>query len=81
MCKKQKFDHTNQWYLHNPEPFLENELHKHIRDFELQTYHVISSNTTKKRKKTCRILDSACPADHIVKIRESEKRDRYLDLT
>ena len=35
----------------------------------------------KKRKKTCRIVNFAVPADHRVKLKESEKRDRYLELT
>ena len=33
-----------------------------------------------KNKRTCRILDFAVPADHRVKLKESEKRDKYLDL-
>ena len=28
MCKKFKFDHGNKWYMHNPEPVLENDTHK-----------------------------------------------------
>ena len=42
LCKKFKFDHTNKWYLHNPESVLENETHKLPRDFEIQTDHLIS---------------------------------------
>ena len=34
----------------------------------------------KKRKRTCRIVDFAVLADHRVKLKESEKRDKYLDL-
>ena len=34
-----------------------------------------------KNKKNCRILDFAVPADYLVKLEESEKRDKYLDLT
>ena len=30
---------------------------------------------------TCRIVDFAVPADHRVKLKESEKNDKYLDLT
>ena len=29
LCKEFKFDHTNKWYMHNPESFLENGLHSH----------------------------------------------------
>ena len=28
MCKKFEFDHTSKWYMHNPAPVLENDLHK-----------------------------------------------------
>ena len=28
LCKKFKFDHTNKWYMHNPESVLDNETHK-----------------------------------------------------
>ena len=43
LCKKLKFDHTNKWYMHNPESVLENETHNHLWDFEIQTDHQISS--------------------------------------
>ena len=28
MWKKFKFDHANEWYMHNPAPVLENDTHK-----------------------------------------------------
>ena len=28
LSKKFEFDHTNKWYMHSPEPVLENETHK-----------------------------------------------------
>ena len=34
-----------------------------------------------KRKRTCKIVDFAVPADHGLKWKESEKKDKYLDLT
>ena len=37
LCKKLKFEHTNQWYMYNPESFLENEMHKLQWDFDIQT--------------------------------------------
>ena len=30
--------------------------------------------------RTCRIVDFAIPADHMVKLKENEKRDKYLNL-
>ena len=34
----------------------------------------------KKKKKICKIADFAFPADHRIKLKESEKRDKYLDF-
>ena len=41
MCKKFKFYHTNKWYMHNPAPVLENDSHKLLWDFNIQTDHLI----------------------------------------
>ena len=57
LCTKLKFDHTNKWYMHNQESFFENETHKLILDFEIQTHHLISARrpdfviVTKKKKR------------------------------
>ena len=34
----------------------------------------------KKKKRICKIVDLAAPADPRVKLKESEKKDKYLDL-
>ena len=34
----------------------------------------------KKKKKICKIVDFAVPADHWIKLKECEKRDKYIDL-
>ena len=33
-----------------------------------------------QKTKTCKIVDFAVSADHRIKLKESEKRDKYLDL-
>ena len=43
MCKKFKSDHANKWYMHNPEPVLENDTHKLLWDFDIQADHLISA--------------------------------------
>ena len=43
MCKKFKFDLANKWYMHNPAPVLENDTHKLLWDFDIQTDHLISA--------------------------------------
>ena len=59
MCKKFKLDHTNKWYIHNPASILENDAHKFLWDFDIQTDCQISgrrpdlviiNNNNKKRR-------------------------------
>ena len=33
----------------------------------------------KEKRRNCRIVDFAVPTDHSVKLKEFEKRDKYLD--
>ena len=56
LCKKFKFDRTNKLYMHKSEFVLENETHKILLDFEIQTDHLISVEGSdlvivKKKKK------------------------------
>ena len=87
MCKKFKFDHTNKWYMPNPAPVLENETHKFLWDFNIQTDHLIPARRPdltnlqkKKKRRICKIADFAVPADHRINLKEFEKKDKYLDL-
>ena len=77
----------NKWYMHYPASVFENNTHKLLWDFGIQTDHLISArrpdliviNNKKKKKKekkkkmTCKIVDFAVPADHSVKLKESER--------
>ena len=87
LCKKFEFDHMNKWYMHKPASVLENETQKLLWDFEIQTDSLISARyldlvikKKKKRERTRRIVDFAVTANHRVKLKESEKKDKYLDL-
>ena len=85
MCKKFKFDHANKWYMHNPAPVLENNTHKLRWDFDIQTDYLTSARRPdliiiNKKKRICKIVDFAVPADHRIKLKEGEKKDKYLDL-
>ena len=86
MCKIFKFDHTNKWYMHNPASVLENGTHKLLWDFDIQTDPLISARRpdliiiNKNKKRTFQILDFAVPADYRIKLKESKKKDKYLDL-
>ena len=84
LCNKFKFDPTNKWYMLNRVSVQESEIGKILLDFEIKMYYLIFARrpdlviTIKKR--TCRIVDIAVSADHWVKLKEREKRDRYLDF-
>ena len=85
LCKKMKFDHTNKWYMHNPESVLENDRHKILWDFEIQTDHLISARRPDlmiidKKERTSWIVDFAVPAKHRVRLKGCEKSNKYLDL-
>ena len=67
--------------MHNPEPVLENDTHKLLWDFD----HLISARRPyliiiTKKKRICKIVNFAVPADHRIKLKECKKRDKYLDL-
>ena len=87
-CKKFQFDHTNimvyaqlstcprkwhsqthvgLWYT-NGSPNLGSKTRSY------------NNQQKKKKKKICKIVDFAVPADHRIKLKECEKRDKYLDL-
>ena len=62
--------------------------HKLLWDFDIHTDHLISArrpdliiiNKKKKKKRIWKIVDFAVPADHRIKLKECEKKDKYLDL-
>ena len=72
--------------MNNPAPVLENDSHKLPWDFSIQTDHLIPARRpdliiiNKKKKRICKIFDFAVPADHRMNLKESEKKDKYLDL-
>ena len=74
----------NDIYMHNPESVLENEMHKLLRDFGIQTDHRVSARRPDQviinKTRACRIVDFAVSADYGVKLKENEKKDKYLDL-
>ena len=83
MCKKIKFDHAKKWYMHNPAPVLEN-------DTPMRLWHTNGSpnlgqktkpnDNKRKKKRICKIVDFAVLADHRIKLKECEKKDKHLDL-
>ena len=71
--------------MHNPAPVQENDSQKLVRDFNKQTDHLIPARRPEliiinKRKRICKIVDLAVPVYHRINLKESEKKDKYLDL-
>ena len=71
--------------MHKPAPVLENDSHKLLWDFNIQTDHLILARrpdliVINKIKSICKIVDFAVSADHRINMKESEKKDKYLDL-
>ena len=70
--------------MHNSAPILENNTHKLLWD--IHTDYLISARRpdliiiNNKKKRTCKIVDFDAPADHRIKLKECEKKDKYLDL-
>ena len=66
--------------MRKPDSTLENETHKVLWDFDIQTDHLNSAQTTGLINNAWCLVDFAVPADHRVKIKESEIIHKYLYL-
>ena len=77
--------------MHKLESDLENETHKILLDFMIETDHLIPSRRPnlvvidpppqkkRKKKRAYRIVDVAVSADHRVKIIQNKKRYKYWE--
>ena len=43
LCKKSEFDHSNYWYMRNPESVLKNDWSKLYLDFDIPMDHLMSA--------------------------------------
>ena len=71
--------------MHNLAPVLENDSHKLLWDFNIQTDHLIPARRPdliiiNKKTRICKIVDFVIPADNRINVKECEKKDKYLDL-
>ena len=71
--------------MHKLESAQENEIHQILWDFEIQREHPILARRLdlvliNKKKRTCYLVDYPSPVDYKVKMKESEKINKYLDL-
>ena len=83
ICQKLKFDHTNKWYQLYLKSVLENETHKVLWDFVIQTGHLILARQRDfervKKKENQPYSRLTISADQKVKFK-GEKKNIYLDL-
>ena len=77
-----------------PSTYPRNDTHKLLWDFDVETDPLISArrpnhiiinnnnnnNNNNKNKRIFKIVNFAVPADHRIKLKEYEKKDKYLDL-
>ena len=66
-------------------PVQENDTHKLLWDFNIQMDHLIRARRPdliiiNNKKRICKIVDFAVPADHRINLKECAKKDEYLDL-
>ena len=66
--------------MHNPESDKENETHKLLKDLAQTNLGQTTRfrDTQQKKKRTCRIVDFAVPADRRVKLKQSEKKNSQM---
>ena len=85
LTRKYNFEAGDKWYEHEPESVLENEDYKILRDFSIQTDHVIEARrpdlvVVDKKERSCKIIDFAVPADSRIEEKEKDKIEKYQDL-
>ena len=85
MCKKLKFDYTNECYMSNPASVQENDTYKLLWDFGIETDQLNLARRQdliiiNKKERTCKIVDLVVPDEHRIKLKESGKKDKYQDL-
>ena len=60
-----------------------NNTHKLLWDFDIHTDHLsrLDLIIINKKKRACKIVDFAVPADHRRKLNECERKDKFFDLS
>ena len=85
LARKCNFEAGDKWYEHEPESVLENEDYKILRDFSIQTDHIIDAwrpdlVVVDKKERICKIIDFAVPGDSRIEEKEKDKIEKYQDL-
>ena len=72
-------------YNYKPASVVENDRVKILRDFHIQTDHVIQYRRSDivvlyKTERKCHLIDIAVPVDKRTELKEQEKKDNYIEL-
>ena len=76
-------NNITKWYIHKLESVLENQTNKILWNSEMQADHSIPARIAdllfiSEKKRTFPLMDFAVPADHTVKMKESEMIENSL---
>ena len=52
----------------------------YLRKWHINSYGTLTYRRITRRPDLCKIVDFAVPADHRIKLKEYEKKDKYLDI-
>ena len=75
MCKKFKFDHTNNWYMLIPAPILENDTQTPMGLWQnLGQKNRPYNDQQQKKKRISKIVNFAVPADPRIKLKDVKRR-------
>ena len=85
LARKCNFEAGYKWYEHEPESVLENENHKILWDFSIQTNHVVETRrpdliVVDEKKRSCKIIDFAVPGNSTIEEKEKDKIENYQVL-
>ena len=85
LLRQNGFHHSDKWYQHEPEAVVEDDHHKILWDFTIQTDREITARRPdivliNKDSKSCHIIDVAIPGDARIITKQEEKIEKYQDL-
>ena len=84
LARKCNFEAGDKWYEYERKSALENEDYKILRDFSIQTDHVIEARRLNlvvvDKKRICKIMDFVVPGDSRIEKKEKEKIEKYQDV-
>ena len=79
LARKCNFKAGDKWYEHEPEKSLDNEDHKVLWDFSIQTDHIIEVRrpnlvVVDKKERICKIIDFAVPGYSRIEEKEKDRK-------